>query len=166
MNFANFEEVVHNFGKSKSDNDISEKMLIFNICRCGLMPNLIRKSWTVSSLLAKDKKIDLKHHKRHSFLLFCAKKQERKNSWKTTNIGVATIEKVSIFFYFGRKFFLTNSIQTFISKIRKNGTPIFSNFKLFLLIAVQGVSTNNKLKSGKKWSAIFLSFGYDGWYRL
>jgi hypothetical protein len=44
-------------------------------------------------LLAKDEKIDLKHHKRHSFLLFCAKKQERKNSWKTTNIGVATIEK-------------------------------------------------------------------------
>ena len=28
----------------------SEKMLIFNICRRGLMPNLIKKSWTVSSL--------------------------------------------------------------------------------------------------------------------
>ena len=27
----------------------SEKLLIFNICRCGLMPNLIKKSWTVSS---------------------------------------------------------------------------------------------------------------------
>ena len=26
-----------------------EKMLIFNICRHGLMPNLIKKSWTVSS---------------------------------------------------------------------------------------------------------------------
>ena len=26
----------------------SEKMLIFNICRRGLMPNLIKKSWTVS----------------------------------------------------------------------------------------------------------------------
>ena len=32
-------------------------------------------------------------HKRHSFLLFCAKKQERKNSWKTTNIEVATMRK-------------------------------------------------------------------------
>ena len=38
-NSANFEEVVHNF---------DEKMLIFNICRHGLMPNLIEKSWTVS----------------------------------------------------------------------------------------------------------------------
>ena len=47
-NFANFEEVVHNFGKSKSDNDISEKMLIFNICRPGLMLNLLKKSWTLS----------------------------------------------------------------------------------------------------------------------
>ena len=27
-----------------------EKMLIFNICRHGLMPNLIKKSWTVSNL--------------------------------------------------------------------------------------------------------------------
>ena len=27
----------------------SEKMLIFNICRNGLIPNLIKKSWTVSS---------------------------------------------------------------------------------------------------------------------
>ena len=26
----------------------SEKMLIFNICRRGLMPHLIKKSWTVS----------------------------------------------------------------------------------------------------------------------
>ena len=28
----------------------TEKMLIFNICRLGLMPNLIKKSWTVSTL--------------------------------------------------------------------------------------------------------------------
>ena len=28
---------------------LSEKMLLFNICRRGLMPNLIKKSWTVSS---------------------------------------------------------------------------------------------------------------------
>ena len=28
----------------------SEKMLIFNMCRHGLMPNLIKKSWTVSTL--------------------------------------------------------------------------------------------------------------------
>ena len=27
----------------------SEKILIFNICRCGLMPNLIKKSWMVSN---------------------------------------------------------------------------------------------------------------------
>ena len=35
----------------------SEKMLIFNICRRGLMPNLIKKSWTVSSdaVLARKK---------------------------------------------------------------------------------------------------------------
>ena len=39
-NFANFEEVVHNFGRSDDD---SEKMLFFNICRRGLMPNLIKK---------------------------------------------------------------------------------------------------------------------------
>ena len=37
-NFANFEEVVHNF---------DEKMLIFNICRHGLIPNFIKKIWTV-----------------------------------------------------------------------------------------------------------------------
>ena len=41
-NFANFEEVVHNFGRSDD-----EKMLIFNICRYGLMPSLIEKFWTV-----------------------------------------------------------------------------------------------------------------------
>jgi hypothetical protein len=40
--FANFEEVVHNFGWSEDD-IFSEKMLIFNICRRGLMPNLIKK---------------------------------------------------------------------------------------------------------------------------
>ena len=28
----------------------SEKMFIFNICRHGLIPNLIKKSWTVSSV--------------------------------------------------------------------------------------------------------------------
>ena len=44
-NFANFEEVVCNFGLTMTR--FSEKMLIFNICRRGLMPNLIKKSWTV-----------------------------------------------------------------------------------------------------------------------
>ena len=47
-NFANFEEVIHNFGRS--DDDLVKKMLIFNICRRGLMPNLIKKSWTVSTV--------------------------------------------------------------------------------------------------------------------
>ena len=37
INFANFEEVVHNFGRSDHD------MLIFNVCRHGLMPNLSKK---------------------------------------------------------------------------------------------------------------------------
>ena len=46
-NFANFEEVVRNFGRS---DDLLKKILIFNICRRGLMPNLIKKSWTVSSV--------------------------------------------------------------------------------------------------------------------
>ena len=31
---------------------LSEKMLTFNICRRGLMPNLIKKSWTVSNQYA------------------------------------------------------------------------------------------------------------------
>ena len=46
-NFANFEEVIHNFGRS--DDDLVKKMLIFNICRRGLMPNLIKKSLTASN---------------------------------------------------------------------------------------------------------------------
>ena len=41
-NFAKIEEVVLNFGGS------DDEIIIFNICRCGLMPNLIKKSWTVS----------------------------------------------------------------------------------------------------------------------
>ena len=44
QNFAIFEEVVHNFG---------EKMLIFYRCIHGLMPNLIKKSVTVSKEAAK-----------------------------------------------------------------------------------------------------------------
>ena len=44
-NFANFVEVVHNFGRS----DVAKKMFIFNTCRLGLMPNLIKNSWTVSN---------------------------------------------------------------------------------------------------------------------
>ena len=39
---------VHNFGRS----DVtlfSDKMFISHICRPGLMPNLIKKSWTVST---------------------------------------------------------------------------------------------------------------------
>ena len=52
-NFANFEEVVHNFGRSDDENNyLVKKMLIFNICRRGLMPNLINKSWTVSIVRA------------------------------------------------------------------------------------------------------------------
>ena len=51
-NFANFEEVVHNFGRSDDEMIYREKMPIFNICRCGLMPNLIKKSWTLSTVLA------------------------------------------------------------------------------------------------------------------
>ena len=47
-NFANFEEVVHNFVRS-DDDIIFEKKLIFNISRRGLMPNLIKKSRTVSN---------------------------------------------------------------------------------------------------------------------
>ena len=35
-----------------------EKMLIFNRCICGLMSNLIKKSWTVSNLHPKNLKID------------------------------------------------------------------------------------------------------------
>ena len=49
-NFANFVEVVHNFGRS----DVAKKMFIFNTCRLGLMPNLIKKSWTVSNQAAPD----------------------------------------------------------------------------------------------------------------
>ena len=46
---ANFEDVVHNFGRSDAMMTwFSEKMLIFNICRHGLMPNVSKKSWTVS----------------------------------------------------------------------------------------------------------------------
>jgi hypothetical protein len=37
----------------------SEKMLIFNICRCGLMPNLIKKSWTVSTNYRHPERKDL-----------------------------------------------------------------------------------------------------------
>ena len=44
QNFAIFEEVVHNFG---------EKMLISYRCIHGLMPNLIKKSVTVSKEAAK-----------------------------------------------------------------------------------------------------------------
>ena len=47
MNFAIFEEVVHNLGMTMTW--FSEKMLISNICIFGLMPNLIKKSWKVSS---------------------------------------------------------------------------------------------------------------------
>ena len=39
-----FDKVVHNFGKSL----FSKKMLISDRCISGLMPNLIKKSWTVS----------------------------------------------------------------------------------------------------------------------
>ena len=44
-----FEVVVHNFGRS-DDDILYQKNPYFNICRCGLMPNLIKKSWTVSIL--------------------------------------------------------------------------------------------------------------------
>ena len=49
QNFAIFEEVVHNFDRSDDDIIYSEKMLISNTCRRGLMPNLIKKSVTDSS---------------------------------------------------------------------------------------------------------------------
>ena len=46
-NFANFEEVVHNFGSS--DNDMIQlKNAYFQYMQTGLMPNLIKKSWMVS----------------------------------------------------------------------------------------------------------------------
>ena len=54
-NFANFVEVVHNFGRS----DVAKKMFIFNTCRLGLMPNLIKKSWTVSNLKSLGPKISV-----------------------------------------------------------------------------------------------------------
>ena len=49
-NFANFEEVVHNFGRSDDDICLVKKMLISHKCIHGLMPNLIKKSWMVSNL--------------------------------------------------------------------------------------------------------------------
>ena len=39
---------VHNFCKSDDDTLFSEKVLIFARCISGLMPNLIKKSWTDS----------------------------------------------------------------------------------------------------------------------
>ena len=41
--------IVHNFGKSTMTL-FSEKMLISNRHISGLMPNLIKKSWTVSTV--------------------------------------------------------------------------------------------------------------------
>ena len=43
---------VYNFGRSNddtSDKIISDKMLISHRCISGLMPNLMKKSWTVST---------------------------------------------------------------------------------------------------------------------
>ena len=57
-NFANFEEVVNDFGRS-DDDMICVKMFIFNICRRGLMPNMIKKSWTLSILYRFSLFIDL-----------------------------------------------------------------------------------------------------------
>ena len=50
QNFEIFDKVVHNFGKPK---EVNEKMPISNRCISGLMSNLIKKSWTVSSVEAK-----------------------------------------------------------------------------------------------------------------
>ena len=54
-NFANFEEVVHNFGRSDDDNNyLVKKMLIFNIIyyiQTWIDAQLIKKSWMVSSAL-------------------------------------------------------------------------------------------------------------------
>ena len=49
QNFEVFDEVIDDFGRS-DDDMICEKMPIFHICRRGLMPNLIEKSWTVDTL--------------------------------------------------------------------------------------------------------------------
>ena len=46
--FAIFEYVVHNLGSLRMTS-FSEKMLISNRCIRGLMPNLIKKSVTVSN---------------------------------------------------------------------------------------------------------------------
>ena len=40
---------VHDFGSSDKMTLFSEKILISNKCLHGLMPNLIKKSWTVSN---------------------------------------------------------------------------------------------------------------------
>ena len=48
QNFAIFEEVVHNF-LGLTMTSICEKMLISSRCLRGLMPNLIKKSVTVSN---------------------------------------------------------------------------------------------------------------------
>ena len=46
----NFVGPVHNFGKSDHDIIFSEKVLISNRRISGLMSNLIKKSWTDSTL--------------------------------------------------------------------------------------------------------------------
>ena len=50
-NFAIFEEVVHNFGRSDDDMIWRKNAYVFPIYAYvrGLMPNLIKKSWTVSN---------------------------------------------------------------------------------------------------------------------
>ena len=50
---------VYNFGRSNddtSDKIISDKMLISHRCISGLMPNLMKKSWTVSSTAGQAQK--------------------------------------------------------------------------------------------------------------
>ena len=48
----------------------SEKMLLSNTCTCGFMPNLSKKSWTVSIVLGKKKKLNnfTFHYSHHSKL--------------------------------------------------------------------------------------------------
>ena len=93
MNFEMFREVVNNFGKW---NDLVKKMLISTRCIHGFMSNLIKKSWTDSTIHLKSAQgndlapsfVDLSRREELSeipsfvFLFFFIGRQKQFFSWR------------------------------------------------------------------------------------